>query len=407
MTKYSNLLKSEGVDIIIGLGHSGYTKDKEIAAQVPHLDLVIGAHSHSFLLDKEKQVPSTEKPRGPYPTIVKQKSGRTVPVVQAYAYTKYLGKIKLDIDEEGEVTNIDGRPILLDSTYKQNEDVLKEISKWKSEMSHLENNVIGETKVVLDGQPRYKESTMGDFAADAVLKWYQEETSLLNAGPGGSSWPKYTVVLINSGAFRASYEAGKITTSDLMTVHPFASTFDHFIVQMKVLRRALQHSASGLTPDGGGSSGSFLQVAGMKYTIDLSRPDPLNRVSRIGLRHADEPGYVIPDDTTPVRIITTDYVASGKDGFDMFENPAIEKSQGPLDLDVIRWYLNKTSPVDLRTDGRIKVINAHRDGTRTTSANRLASEAAATSAVTSMTLNKLPIVVIITSLAYQFVLGNM
>ena len=81
----------------------------------------------------------------------------------------------------------------------------------------------------------------------------------------------------------------------------------------------------------------------MKYTIDLSK-DKQNRVTRIGLRHADEPGYVTPDDTTPVRIITTNYLATGNDGFDMFEDPGIVLTTGPLELDVIKWCLNKTSP---------------------------------------------------------------
>ena len=112
------------MDIIIGLGHSGYTRDKEIAAQVPHLDIVIGAHSHTFLYDvKSKGLPpSIEHPKGPYPTMVTQKmSGRRVLVIQAYAFTKYLGKVTLDIDQGGEVTSIDGRPILLDSKFKQSE----------------------------------------------------------------------------------------------------------------------------------------------------------------------------------------------------------------------------------------------------------------------------------------------
>lgn len=42
-------LHQQGVKILIALGHSGYLKDKEIAAQVPHVDLVVGGHSHSFL----------------------------------------------------------------------------------------------------------------------------------------------------------------------------------------------------------------------------------------------------------------------------------------------------------------------------------------------------------------------
>lgn len=39
------MLKDKGVNIFIGLGHSGFDKDKEIAAKIPEMDVVIGAHS--------------------------------------------------------------------------------------------------------------------------------------------------------------------------------------------------------------------------------------------------------------------------------------------------------------------------------------------------------------------------
>lgn len=43
------ILKSAGVDIIIGLGHSGLDVDKVIAAQVDGLNLIVGGHSHDLL----------------------------------------------------------------------------------------------------------------------------------------------------------------------------------------------------------------------------------------------------------------------------------------------------------------------------------------------------------------------
>jgi len=42
-------LESEGVDILIALGHAGYERDQAIAAEVLNLDLVVGGHSHSLL----------------------------------------------------------------------------------------------------------------------------------------------------------------------------------------------------------------------------------------------------------------------------------------------------------------------------------------------------------------------
>ena len=54
LSKLSNPsnVKEQGIDILIGLGHSGYHKDQQIAKEVPHLDLVVGAHSHTFLNDR-------------------------------------------------------------------------------------------------------------------------------------------------------------------------------------------------------------------------------------------------------------------------------------------------------------------------------------------------------------------
>lgn len=77
-------LKNEGIQILIALGHSGFIKDLEIAKKVDDIDLVIGGHTNTFLWNST--TPDGEEKQGPYPTIVKQNSGRLVPVVQAYAY---------------------------------------------------------------------------------------------------------------------------------------------------------------------------------------------------------------------------------------------------------------------------------------------------------------------------------
>ena len=42
-------LKSQGINIIIALGHAGFSKDQEVARDVPDIDLVIGGHTNTFL----------------------------------------------------------------------------------------------------------------------------------------------------------------------------------------------------------------------------------------------------------------------------------------------------------------------------------------------------------------------
>ena len=124
LTAEAARLKALGVNIIIGLGHSGYDKDKEIAARVPDIDVVVGGHSHSFLYTGPQ--PDVDVPVGLYPTVVTQEgSGRKVPVVQAYAFTKYMGQLKLTFDADGELTDFSGAPILLNKDIAQGRYIMK------------------------------------------------------------------------------------------------------------------------------------------------------------------------------------------------------------------------------------------------------------------------------------------
>jgi 5'-nucleotidase / UDP-sugar diphosphatase len=66
----------------------GYVRDQEIAAAVPGIDAVIGGHSHTYL-----SASTDPKRSGAYPTWVSREDGTMVPVVQAYAYSKYLGHL--------------------------------------------------------------------------------------------------------------------------------------------------------------------------------------------------------------------------------------------------------------------------------------------------------------------------
>lgn len=60
--------------------------------------------------------PSSEVPVGNYPFMVRSDDNRLVPVVQAYAFGKYLGYLNVTFDEKGNVIQASGNPILLDSS---------------------------------------------------------------------------------------------------------------------------------------------------------------------------------------------------------------------------------------------------------------------------------------------------
>jgi len=59
-----------------------------------------------------------EKPAGPYP-VIEKRGAQIVPVVQAYKFAKYLGKLVLTFDSEKRLVSAVGGPILLDQTVPQ------------------------------------------------------------------------------------------------------------------------------------------------------------------------------------------------------------------------------------------------------------------------------------------------
>ena len=166
------ILKNQGVKILIAVGHSGFATDKKIAAEVDGIDLVIGGHTNTFLYTGKS--PDLETSEGFYPTEIIQKNGRKAYVVQAYAYTKYLGNITVDFDDNGEVTKILGNPILVDHSILQAQDVLDELETWRPAINEVTNNVIGSTKVFLEGNSkicRRMECNLGNLIADAMVDY--------------------------------------------------------------------------------------------------------------------------------------------------------------------------------------------------------------------------------------------
>lgn len=59
-----------------------------------------------------------EVPVGPYP-VIEKRAGQIVPVVQASAFAKYLGKLVLTFNSEKRLISAAGGPILLDQTIRQ------------------------------------------------------------------------------------------------------------------------------------------------------------------------------------------------------------------------------------------------------------------------------------------------
>lgn len=273
VTKESIKLHNQGIKIILGLGHSGYEKDIEIAENVPYIDAVIGGHTHSFLYPHKLKNPSNNIIEGPYPTIVTKKDGKKAAVVQAYAYTKYLGHLKMTFNSEGDLISWIGEPILLDSSIKEDEIVKQELLTWREELNKIGKNLVGYTDVELfntrEGESNIGELRVysnnfnvrqsgriiigaiqisGNFVTDAMVWAYK------------ANQERIVLAMINSGGIKASFNKGNITMENLLMSFPFRNTYDVVMIQGKYLRQAFEHSVANMNPDGSNEAGRFLQV---------------------------------------------------------------------------------------------------------------------------------------------------
>ena len=57
-----------------------------------------------------------------YPTVITRRDGRLVPVVQAYAFGKYLGRLDVTFDRNGHAVSWNGNPIILDNSVPRGEE---------------------------------------------------------------------------------------------------------------------------------------------------------------------------------------------------------------------------------------------------------------------------------------------
>uniref|UniRef100_A0A1A8P209 5'-nucleotidase n=3 Tax=Nothobranchius TaxID=28779 RepID=A0A1A8P209_9TELE len=346
-------LQTLGVNKVIALGHSGFSVDQLIAKKVRGVDVVIGGHTNTFLYTG--RAPSNEFPEGPYPFMVTSEDGREVPVVQAYAFGKYLGHLKVTFDEEGNVVKSSGNPILLDSSIPPDPKVLADVDSWKKSLSNYSSQVVGHTLVFLNGSNfacRSQECNLGNLICDAMLD------NLIRFSDG-DQWNHVSACIMNGGGIRSSINErtsnGSITMEDLLAVLPFGGTFDLVHLKGSTLKKAFEHSVK----RHGSRSGEFLQVAGFRVEYDLSRL-PGHRVKTLSIlcTKCRVPQYEAVRDEMVYKVVMPSYLVDGGDNFHMIKEERQKHDSGDLDISVVSNYIAQRQKVYPSVEGRIRFYSS-------------------------------------------------
>ena len=323
-------LQAEGVTKIIALTHTGLPKDIDIAAAVPGLDAIVGGHSHTYLSSSD---PARQ---GAYPTWVSQDDGTLVPVVQAGAYSKYLGHLELTFDDAGNLVYAGGDTIVLDASVEENPEIVARVAELGGPIEELKAQVVGNAAEMIEGDRtvcRAVECPMGNLVADAMLDRVKDQG--------------VTIAIQNGGGLRASIDAGEITMGEVLTVLPFQNTLATFEATGQTIVDALENGLSQVE-DG---AGRFPQVAGLKYSWKASNA-PGSRVLEVMVAEGD--GWVPIDPAKVYGVVTNDYVRKGGDGYAMFVDAMNPYDFGPgLELVLADYIAAMGGTYTPYLDGRI------------------------------------------------------
>ena len=245
-------------DYVIGLGHLGVDASsqpwtsKEVIANTTGLDAFIDGHSHSTVAMET----------------VADKAGEDVVLTQTGSYLSNVGKLTIAAD--GTITTeLLGIGDLADLT--PDADVQAMEDAWISEIETQLGQVVGsfaDEMTNYDGETRLvrsQETNVGDFCADAL--YYLFDNMGLDVD----------VAVMNGGGIRNTTTTGEISYLTCKEIHTFGNVACLQTVTGQQILDALEWGAKDVTAGRDVENGGFLQVSGLKYTIDTTIPSTVQQ----------------------------------------------------------------------------------------------------------------------------------
>ena len=252
---------SQQADYVIALGHLGVDlssqpwTSEEVIANTTGLDAFIDGHSHTTMEEK----------------VVEDEAGNPVVLSQTGSYLNALGQLTISADGTITTTLLTGEDlagVTPDAEVRAIED------QWYDHIQEELGVVIGSTTNVLTNYDaegnrlvRSQETNVGDFAADAL--YYLFDNMDLDVD----------VAVMNGGGIRNTSTTGDISYLTCKEIHTFGNVACLQTVTGQQILDALEWGAKDVAPAGQPvvENGGFLQVSGLKYTINTAIPSTVQQ----------------------------------------------------------------------------------------------------------------------------------
>ena len=292
-------------DIVILISHCGDGVDNRIAAEVPGIDVIVGAHSHSRLPVGEFVWRSDD---------LREDDVNGTVIVQAFQWGGELGRLDLLFRKGSNgrwaVDRYRERLMPVTADAKPDAAVSAVVDKFWQPIAQKYAQVVGQATA--DFSTRGDDEAPYNLVADAVRATFGAD-----------------VEFENSGGVRAPLVSGAITQADLVTMDPF----DNKVFTFKATGRQIRDILTRYTP----------YVSGVRYRIVDGK-----------LVEATVNGQPLDDDKT-YSGVTNSYFA----GYAMKGIP--QQDTGRARLDVITEYIRKKGTVEPAYDGRRIIMGSRRE----------------------------------------------
>lgn len=336
-------LQAEGVNKIILLSSSGAANALELAPQLSGVDVIIVSQGDELFSNAHADADNS------YPAVQESVSGEPVLVVMAGEHTKYLGRLDVEFDANGVLTDWDGDAIHLSRYIAPATDVVELVAELAAPIQQIGERVVGETTVPLVGGWRacgVSECPLGNLITDALREHSGAQ-----------------IAYINGNGFYGDIAAGEITLGDLLEVHPYNDIIETFSLTGTDLVAVLEQAVMNITLNEAGqvrrddASGNFLQLSGVRFSADPGR-EPGERIVSVEVRNAAGE-YEALDPSAVYRIIGNDYIRKGGEGHSVLAERAFDlQADDYRDYLLTMDYIMAYSPVSPEVEGRINWVNA-------------------------------------------------
>ncbi len=333
--KYIDELRAQGINKIVLATHIGLDNDLVLINQLHGVGVIVGGDSHLLLGKNFEKIGLN--PVNEYPVKTKNADGKLACIVQAWEYSLVLGELNVKWNDAGEVESCVGTSHLLTKEITPDKVGEEKLALYLAEVDKIKKTIVGKAEndfclVRIPGEKRSQicspEQTAKHGSDIATLVAY----SFLNQNP------KADFALQNAGGVRTDLAKGDISVGDIYKILPFANKLVNVRISGLEVQQALE-AALEYTLEAGGSTGGYPYAAGLRFNVDLKK-NKGQRFSKIEVKDKVTNKWLPLDLKKVYVVITSDYIASGKDGYSLFAKIQKEGRTEETYLDYAQTFLD-------------------------------------------------------------------